>query len=459
LKGASIERITRLCSSSLLHIFHRKTIAILPRGPAVLSIPSGYSRSLFSVRRFSIAPDKLHTPGWARRAVHAEPIPSLCENCVLQTQSSFRLLVVRLGAMGDILHGLPAVTALRRAHPGWQIGWVVEPRWQALLAASGAGARGSAMPVVDRLHHAAMRDWKRHPLTGKTIAEIKSLRRELRAANYDAVLDLQGAIRSAATAHLAGCRRIIGEAYPREWPAHLLFTERVATFGAHVIEQDIELASAIAADDLAYTEPVLPFDAEAEGWYYAQLEPASARALPQPLALVNSGDGPRPVEPVAVPRPLALLIPGAGWGAKRWPPESYASVARGLADRGFRVLVNAGPGEESLAAPIVATGAATALNTSLSQLIALTRRVALCVAGDTGPLHLACALGRPVIGIYGPTDPSRNGPYGTRARVLRSAGSRRDHSRRSDPDPGLLTITPEDVLRAADELFFGEHKG
>jgi heptosyltransferase-1 len=379
----------------------------------------------------------------------------------LQTQSSFRLLVVRLGAMGDILHGLPAVTALRLAHPEWHIGWVVEPRWQALLAAtsavlgaaSGTQSRGSAIPVlgsslptrgsgmrvVDRLHFAAMRDWKRHPLTAKTIAEIRSLRRELRAANYDAVLDLQGAIRSAAIARLAGCRRIIGEAHPREWPAHLLFTERVTTHRAHVIEQDIELANAISADDLAFTEPMLPFDSEAEHWAErwcdAELAPGSA----------DSGL-----------RPVALLIPGAGWGAKRWPPERYASVAQGLNDRGFRVLVNAGPGEESLAAPIVATGAAAAVNATLSQLIALTRRVALCIAGDTGPLHLASALGRPVIGIYGPTDPSRNGPYGTRARVLRSAGSRRDHSRRAEPDPGLLTISPEDVLRTADELLAEE---
>ena len=138
-------------------------------------------------------------------------------------QSSFRLLVVRLGAMGDILHALPAVTALRRAHPAWQIGWVVEPRWQALLKAGsekagseGAreqgseGARGSAMPVVDRLHFAASRAWKRHPLSGKTLSQIKELRRELRAAQYDAVLDLQGAIRSAVIGRMSGCIRRIG---------------------------------------------------------------------------------------------------------------------------------------------------------------------------------------------------------------------------------------------------------
>ena len=166
-------------------------------------------------------------------------------------------------------------------------------------------------------------------------------------------------------------------------------------------------------------------------------------------------------------KPIALITPGAGWGAKRWPPERYAAVAAGLAERGLHVVVNAGPGEETIAAAIasggavppaatVAPGRAVAVTATLPQLIALTRRVALCIGGDTGPLHLASALGRPVVGIYGPTDPSRNGPYGTRARVLRSPESKRDHSRRDAPEPGLLKITPEDVLRAADELLAEE---
>jgi heptosyltransferase-1 len=133
-------------------------------------------------------------------------------------------------------------------------------------------------------------------------------------------------------------------------------------------------------------------------------------------------------------------------------------VAQGLIDRGLRVLVNAGPGEEPLAAAIVQSArAATPVHCSLEQLIALTRRVSLAVAGDTGPLHLACALGRPVVGIYGPTDPSRNGPFGTRFRVLRSPESRRDHTRHAEPEAGLLTIQAADVLRAADELLAEEN--
>jgi heptosyltransferase I len=358
----------------------------------------------------------------------------------LHTQTKFRLLVVRIGAMGDILHALPAVTALRLAHPNWEIGWVVEPRWRGLLAAptgglaaSQAEVRGAGMPVADRLHFASTREWASQPLHPKTAASIGSLRKELLAAGYDAVLDLQGSIRSATIARLARIRRVIGEAEPRERPARWLFTERIVTHGAHVIEQDIELANAVAGDELAFTQAQLPVDPAAEAWCDEML--------------ASSGT-----------RPVALINPGAGWGAKRWPVERYAKVARGLMERGFRILVNAGPSEEPMADVIVkeTSGGAIPLATSLDQLIAISRRIALCVAGDTGPLHLACALGRPVVGIYGPTDPSRNGPYGTQFRVLRNPQSKRDHTRREEPEVGLLSITVEDVLKAAAELVAAE---
>jgi heptosyltransferase-1 len=330
--------------------------------------------------------------------------------------------------MGDILHALPAVTALRLAHPSWVIDWVVEPRWRALFTAEDSLGRVTSQPLVDDLHLASTKQWRKTPLSANTLREIKALRRNLRAGDYDAVLDLQGAIRSAVVCRLAGCRRVIGEAAPREGIARWLFTEQVVTHGAHVIDQDVELASAIAGDELAPATPLLPVAPEAEAWA-DQILP---RGGVQSAVLIN---------------------PGAGWGAKRWPVERYAAVAQGLIARGFRVLVNAGPGEDRLAADLVATVAsATPITCSLGQLIALTRRVALVVAGDTGPLHLACALGRPVVGIYGPTDPSRNGPYGTRFKVLRSPESRRDHTRHEAPEAGLLTIQPEDVLQACDEL-------
>jgi heptosyltransferase-1 len=342
--------------------------------------------------------------------------------------------------MGDILHALPAVTALRLAHRDWVIDWVVEPRWRALLAAESMplqSGRNPAQPLIDHLYFAATKNWRKAPFGRQTREEFKALRGALRAGEYDAAIDLQGAIRSALLARLAarltGCGRVIGEAEPRERAARWLFTERVATRGVHVIEQDVELVSAIAGDALKPVQPWLPVDPAAEAWADEILPPAESR-------------------------PAVLINPGAGWGAKRWPAERYAAVAQGLVEHGCRVLVNAGPGEEPLAEVIASrTGsAATPLVCSLAQLIALTRRLDLAIAGDTGPLHLACALGRPVVGIYGPTDPSRNGPFGTQFKVLRSPQSRRDHTRYEAPEAGLLTIQPEDVLRAARALLYPE---
>ncbi|WP_420238812.1 glycosyltransferase family 9 protein [Telmatobacter bradus] len=343
-------------------------------------------------------------------------------------QTRYRVLVVRLGAMGDILHALPAVTALREAHPSWVIDWAVEPRWRALLSAPGAQGRGTGRPVVDRLHFAATKLWRKAPFSSETLQGLRLLRHDMRSVGYDTVLDLQGAIRSSLLARMTGCRRRIGEAVPREKAARWMFNEKVPTTGTHIIEQDIELAMAIAADELEHTLPQLPVDPASEAWADQ---------------ILSESQG-----------PVVLLNPGAGWGAKRWPIERYAAVAQDLIARGQRVFINFGPNEEQLAQQItLATeGRAKPLSATLDQLIAFTRRIDLCIAGDTGPLHLACALGKPVVGIYGPTDPSRNGPYGVPYRVLRSPLSRRDHTRLPDPEAGLLTIDPGQVLEAASEF-------
>ncbi|HET8635617.1 MAG TPA: lipopolysaccharide heptosyltransferase I [Acidobacteriaceae bacterium] len=335
-----------------------------------------------------------------------------------------RLLVVRLSAMGDILHALPAVTALREGHPEWRIGWAVEPQWKPLLAAEGATGRGPRMPLVDRIHVVPARQWARSPLSVKTFREVRRVRSELRAEQYDVCVDLQGALRSAVIAKWARATRLIGEDAPRERVARYFFKERVRTRGVHVIEQAMEVMNAVAEGKLPTCRALLPRDAEAE-------RKASVLATP-----------------------FVLLIPGAGWGAKRWPAERYAELATRLRDAGHGVAVNAGPGEEALANEVatLSDGAATVLRLSITELIAVTRRAALVIGGDTGPLHLASALGKPVVGIFGPTDPARNGPFGASFRVLRHPGSRRDHTRHSAPEAGLLTITPESVMAAAMEL-------
>lgn len=346
--------------------------------------------------------------------------------------TQLRLLVVRLGAMGDILHALPAVTALRRAHPEWFIGWAVEPQWQSLLAACDTPARLATgerptMPLVDRVHLVPAKQWARAPISGDTLGEIRSIRRDLRATQYDVCMDLQGAVRSAVLGRMASPARMIGEAAPREPMARRLFTERVETHRVHVIEQALEVAQCIANDSLEATFPALPRSPQAEAW----CDRTIARG-----------------------KSIVLMNPGAGWGAKRWPAERYGIVAAALYAAGCKVVVNTGPGEELIGRDVLAAsgGVAIALNMSLDHLIAVTRRAALVIAGDTGPLHLACALGIPVVGIFGPTDPARNGPFGVPSRVLRHPESQRDHSRHREPEAGLLTITPEDVIAAATEL-------
>jgi heptosyltransferase-1 len=151
---------------------------------------------------------------------------------------------------------------------------------------------------------------------------------------------------------------------------------------------------------------------------------------------------------------FAILNPGAGWGAKRWPAERYGEVARRFAEMGLQAILNYGPGEDELAraAEAASGGAARAMKSSLTELIALTRRARLFVGGDTGPLHLAAALRVPVVGIYGPTDPARNGPYGTRSVVLRSVESVTSHARRAAADEGMLGIGSGAVVVAAQEL-------
>jgi heptosyltransferase-1 len=335
-----------------------------------------------------------------------------------------RLLVVRLGAMGDILHSMPAVTALRQAHPEWVIGWAIEPQWRGLFCANGCEPRTPTMPLVDRLHMVPAKKWAKSPLHPATLLDIRRVRSELRAVRYDIAVEMQGAVRAAMVARWARTSRVIGEAQPRESVAKWFFDEKVATHGVHVIEQSLEVANAIFGENLPMTLPLLPRDPAAD---------AMAAELQQPYV---------------------LLSPGAGWGAKRWPADRYGAVARQLAQAGYGVVINSGPAEEYLAREIVESsgGAARVLTLDMAELIAVTRRASLAIAGDTGPLHLACALGRPVVGIFGPTDPARNGPFHCPSRVLRHPESVRDHARRSEPEAGLPTITPEAVTDAALEL-------
>ena len=343
-----------------------------------------------------------------------------------------RLLIVRLSAMGDVIHTLPAAQALRDAFPQAMIGWVIEERWAELLCAPGTprrGPRSAQRPLADWVHPVSLTGWRKSLLTIPTMQQIAKVWNDVRAARYDVAVDLQGAIRSAVLANWSGARVVYGATEPRESPASLWYTRSVIARGTHVIQQNLSVAEAVGQRKMNVPHVEFPRDAGAE------------RRIEQQLADATIGE-------------FAILNPGAGWGAKRWPAERYGRVARALAGDGVRTILNYGPGEEDLAgaAEAASEGAARAMKYSISELIALTRRAKLFVGGDTGPLHLAAALQVPVVAIFGPTDPARNGPYGTRSIVLRNPASPTTHARKAQPDEGLLEISVEAVVSAAHSL-------
>jgi heptosyltransferase-1 len=388
-------------------------------------------------------------------------------------------LIVRLSSMGDVIHTLPAVQALRNAFPESNIGWIIEERWAELLCAPGTplrGPRSAQRPLVDWVHTVNLVGWRRSLFEISTVQNIAKVWNDVRAAHYGVAVDLQGAMRSALLARWSGARAVYGAAEPRESPASLWYTRQAIASGAHVIEQNLSVAEAVVRCEtslpVVIPNPiVIPSEARNLGFagatgMLAQGNPPAPRVeLPrdrdaeerinQHLAEKNIAD-------------FAILNPGAGWGAKRWPAERYGQVARQLTSLGVRTIFNYGPGEEALAlaAQAASSGDETSkseimpaemMNCTIGELIALTRRARLFIGGDTGPLHLAAALGVPVVAIFGPTDPARNGPYGTRSIVLRSRSSATSHSRSSQPDQGLLEIGTDAVVAAARELLRTEH--
>ena len=347
--------------------------------------------------------------------------------------SVHRLLIVRLGSMGDIIHTLPAVTALRTAFPEAIIGWIVEERWAELLCTlptPRSGPRSPQRPLVDRIHTVNTMRWRSAPFSNNTWEQMAAGLSELRAVHYDVAADFQGAARSALLARWSGAPVMYGVRQPRENIASMFYTRQIVARGTHIVEQNFSIAEAIAGTALSMPPVEFPYDATAE-------KEADQR--------LHDHDIQR----------FVIMNPGAGWGAKQWPPERYGYVSKRLfEEEGLKSLVNFGPGEQELVRAVEAAsgGAAEGLACSLTQLIAMTRRAELFIGGDTGPMHLAAALEIPVVALFGPTNPARNGPFGTHNIVLRSPSSPTTHARNRQPDAGLLEITSDQVVTAARKL-------
>jgi ADP-heptose:LPS heptosyltransferase len=294
-----------------------------------------------------------------------------------------RALLVRLSSIGDVVHTLPTLAALRQH--GWEAGWIVEPASRELLQGNPALAHTVAVPAARTFR------WM------EAMGAVKAVRER----HYDVALDFQGLWKSAAWARLAGARRVIGFAgrWRREPGSELLIGERAELpLGRdHVIDKNLALLGPLGIEAAGLREFPLP-------------SPAGSVARVD-VGLNELGGG-----------EYAILNPAGGWESKLWPAERFGEVAQGLRQRGLRSIVTWGPGEGALAERVVASSdgaAVVSFPTTLLDYVELARRARLVIAADTGPLHLACAVGTPVVALFGPTDPARNGPFDSADEVVR----------------------------------------
>jgi heptosyltransferase I len=319
--------------------------------------------------------------------------------------------IVKLSALGDVVHALPVAVTLRAHRPHARITWVVEAREAAVLRNH---------PAIDSVVCVDTRRWRRarapRTLVG-VAADVGDVRRQLRAAALDVAVDLQGLMKSGVITGATGAPVRIGFARRccRE-PLSALFTNRHVSPAAHATHIVDQYLSLLAPLGIATPRPefLIPTDVAAE-----------SRA---DEFLAASGLKP--------PDRIVLLNPGAGRTEKRWAMERYAELARRLREDGAGVVVVWGPGEREMAESIAAAGAILAPPTDVAELTALLRRASVVVGSDTGPLHLAAAVGTPCVGLYGPTRAERNGPYG------------RGHCAIQSPTASMTAITVPAVLAA-----------
>ena len=336
-----------------------------------------------------------------------------------------RILIVRLSALGDIVHALPVLAALGRAHPAAAIDWLVEEDFAPILS------------LAEGLHRRIIVRARTSAVTADAVSfggVLGYLRAAafLRSQHYDAALDLQGLIKSAVWARASGARRVIGfdRAHLREPQAAALYSETVVPQDApHVIQKNLSILAALNV-------------------HRAPVE--------LPLRATSSPEISRAVEEAGGRGGYIVLNPGAAWPNKRWPPERFGALAAALRDRaGLRSLVTWGPAERALAESVsrASAGAADAApSTTVGDLAALVRDAALVVSGDTGPLHIAAAMGAPLLGLYGPTWPERNGPWDPNDEVISRAASCVCHHKRQclRGAPCINEITMDEVIAAAE---------
>ena len=340
-----------------------------------------------------------------------------------------RLLIVKLGSIGDIVHTLPSLAAIRRSLPRAEISWVVERRAAEILRDN---------PLLDSLIEVDTKALRRWPVSGETLLAPRQQLRRLRASTFDTALDFQGLIKSAAIARLSGARRSYGFAREalREPPSRFLLSKTIRVpLRSHVITKNLALVEG------ALGIPV-PTDPE-EFEFPIATSPAHEREAQE----ATSGGFER----------FAILNPGGGWPTKLWSPERFGSLADQLwTHLGLSTLITYGPGERELAERVSGAsraGKARLASPSLKGFYRLAKRASLYVGGDTGPTHLAVAAGAPVAGLFGPTEWWRNGsPRSADICIERTDISCRTNChRRSCSQWICMDISVEQVLQFAGE--------
>lgn len=315
--------------------------------------------------------------------------------------SAPRILVVRLSSMGDVVHTLPAVALLKRSFPSSHLSWLIRPRWAPLL--EGNPFVNEIIPLDRSLGDA----WHR----------MGTLRRE----RFELAVDFQGLIQSAFVAKGTRPAKLVGFGTEsvREKPAALLYSQTMNPSAAHVVDRNLELAAFACGKD------------------------ASAEAAPEfPLP-------PGVPEGTLPDRKFVLASPFAGWGSKQWPFEFWSELAT-LLD--IPLVLN---GPISALRQLSEVAGAFVHVSGVPGLIDATRRAAAVIGVDSGPLHIAAALGKPGLALFGPTDPARNGPYGGSIRVLRALSAVTDYHRREEPDASMRALTPAMAAQALNTILEG----
>ena len=296
-----------------------------------------------------------------------------------------RILIVKLGSIGDIVHTLPALAAVRKAMPRAEISWVVERRSAEILRDN---------PLLDRLIEVDTKALRRGLVSGETLRAPRQQLRQLRASAFDLALDFQGLLKSASIARLSGARRIFGFARDslREPASRILLSKSIPiSKNTHVIRKNLALVS--GALGIAVPENARDFE-------FSIATGPDHKAEAQNAALRTGGG-------------YAILNPGGGWPTKLWSAERFGRLADELwSHHRLHSLITYGPGEAELAEEVLKSsqsGKARAVRLSLKGFYELAKQAQICVGGDTGPMHLAIAAGSPVVGLFGPTEWWRNG--------------------------------------------------